>query len=93
MRCVEPPLLVGEEDGDLLAEERLAQAIRGDPEQGLAVGVREKSLRELRQGDEVAPLGLEELEPRSRERREAADEKGRDEEDEERRDVARVRRS
>ena len=83
-------LLVGEQDGDLVAHEGLPQPVGCDAEQGLAVGVREKALRELGQRDQVPALGLEQLEAPPGQRGEPPDEEARDEEDEERGDVARV---
>ena len=55
-------LLVGEQDGDLVAHEGLPQPVGSDAQQGLAVGVREEALRELCQRDQVAAFGLQQFE-------------------------------
>ena len=84
-------VLAREQERHLLALQRLAQPVRCDAEQRLAVRVREEPLGELRQGDQVAALGLDEAKPLAGERGEPPDEQARDEEHEERRDVARIR--
>ena len=83
-------MVVGEEDGHLLAEQRGPEAIRRHAEQRLAVRVGQEPLGQLRQSDQVPALGLEQAEAPAGERGEPADQQPRHQKHEERRDVARV---